>query len=245
MRRWSQDANPGLTPNPHSFHLGTTLPNLWKYLPEGSKQVSSWFPRFKRGEFNTEHIWVTTRITPILGGTTQHGLSSKRLKEGSSNWDYEDSKGDTGQSKGLRIKSRGAASAWRWKQRPWEHPQARHSQSSQGRYSSHYTRVQGQGGIWENLWPSPGHLPCCCCSVSKLCLGVNQVTSVVSNSLQSHGLWSSRLLCPWDSPGKNPGVGCPVLLQGIFPTRDQTCISCGSSLQAESSPLSHLGSPAS
>ena len=26
------------------------------------------------------------------------------------------------------------------------------------------------------------------------------------------------LLCPWDSPGKNTGVGCHALLQGIFPT---------------------------
>ena len=26
------------------------------------------------------------------------------------------------------------------------------------------------------------------------------------------------LLCPWDSPGKNTGVGCHLLLQGIFPT---------------------------
>ena len=26
------------------------------------------------------------------------------------------------------------------------------------------------------------------------------------------------LLCPWNSPGKNTGVGCHVLLQGIFPT---------------------------
>ena len=24
---------------------------------------------------------------------------------------------------------------------------------------------------------------------------------------------------PWDSPGKNPGVGCHFLLQGIFPTQ--------------------------
>ena len=27
---------------------------------------------------------------------------------------------------------------------------------------------------------------------------------------------ATRLLCPWDSPGKNTGVGCHVLLQGIF-----------------------------
>ena len=26
----------------------------------------------------------------------------------------------------------------------------------------------------------------------------------------------ARLLCPWDSPGKNTGVGCHFLLQGIF-----------------------------
>ena len=41
--------------------------------------------------------------------------------------------------------------------------------------------------------------------------------SVVSDSLQPRGLQSARLLCPWDSPGKNTGVGCHALLQGIFP----------------------------
>ena len=29
----------------------------------------------------------------------------------------------------------------------------------------------------------------------------------------------ARLLCPWDSPGKDTGVGCHTLLQGIFPTQ--------------------------
>ena len=32
----------------------------------------------------------------------------------------------------------------------------------------------------------------------------------------SHGLQPARLLCPGDSPGKNTGVGCHFLLQGIF-----------------------------
>ena len=27
----------------------------------------------------------------------------------------------------------------------------------------------------------------------------------------------ARLLCSWDSPGKNTGMGCHALLQGIFP----------------------------
>ena len=31
--------------------------------------------------------------------------------------------------------------------------------------------------------------------------------------------WPARLLCPWDSRGRNTGVGCHALLQGIFPTR--------------------------
>ena len=29
----------------------------------------------------------------------------------------------------------------------------------------------------------------------------------------------TRLLCPWDFPGKSIRVGCHFLLQGIFPTR--------------------------
>ena len=43
--------------------------------------------------------------------------------------------------------------------------------------------------------------------------------SAVSCFLQAHGLWPTRLLCPWDSPGKNTGMGCHFLLQGIFPTQ--------------------------
>ena len=50
--------------------------------------------------------------------------------------------------------------------------------------------------------------------------------SVISNSLRPHGLLPTRLLCPWNSPGKNTRVGCYSLLQGIFLTHDQTHISC-------------------
>ena len=42
---------------------------------------------------------------------------------------------------------------------------------------------------------------------------------VVSDCLQPHGLYSTRLPCPWDFPGKNTGVGCHFLLQGIFLTQ--------------------------
>ena len=43
--------------------------------------------------------------------------------------------------------------------------------------------------------------------------------SVVSDSLRPHGLQPARLLCPWNSPGKNTGVGGHFLFQGIFPTQ--------------------------
>ena len=37
--------------------------------------------------------------------------------------------------------------------------------------------------------------------------------------MQRYGLLPARLLCPWDSPGKNTGVGSYALLQGIFLTQ--------------------------
>ena len=50
---------------------------------------------------------------------------------------------------------------------------------------------------------------------------------------------ATRLHCPWDSPGKNTGVGCHVLLQGIFLTQGSD--PCLLHWQADSLPLSHLG----
>ena len=42
-----------------------------------------------------------------------------------------------------------------------------------------------------------------------------------------HGLQPTRLLCPWDSPGKDTGISCHSLLQGIYPQpRDWTRVSC-------------------
>ena len=62
----------------------------------------------------------------------------------------------------------------------------------------------------------------------------------MSDSLRPYGMQPTRLLCPWDFPGKNTRVGCHFLLQGISPTQ-------GSDLhllhwQANSLPLHHWGS---
>ena len=40
------------------------------------------------------------------------------------------------------------------------------------------------------------------------------------NSLQPYRLQPARLFCPCDSPGKNTGVGCPAVFQGIFLTQE-------------------------
>ena len=41
--------------------------------------------------------------------------------------------------------------------------------------------------------------------------------SVMPDSLGPYGLQPTRLLYPWDFPGKDTGVGCHFFLQGIFP----------------------------
>ena len=40
--------------------------------------------------------------------------------------------------------------------------------------------------------------------------------SVVSNPQQPHGLQPTRLLRPWDFPGKSTGVGCHCLLHAVL-----------------------------
>ena len=57
----------------------------------------------------------------------------------------------------------------------------------------------------------------------------------------THGLWPTRLLCPWNSPGKNTGEGSHSLLQGIFPTQGSNpgLLYCTQILYH----LSHQGSP--
>ena len=65
--------------------------------------------------------------------------------------------------------------------------------------------------------------------------------SVVSDSLQLHGLQPSSLLCPRNFPGKDTGVGCHFLLQEIFLTQGSNPYLLH--WQTDSSPLSQLGSP--
>ena len=68
--------------------------------------------------------------------------------------------------------------------------------------------------------------------------------SLVLDSLWPYGLWPTRLLCLWDSPGKNTGVGLPFPSTGHLPDPGMEPASPESpALQADSKPLSHQGSP--
>ena len=58
--------------------------------------------------------------------------------------------------------------------------------------------------------------------VASYCLTIFSVwvhPLAMSDSLQLHGRQPTRLLCPWNSPGKCTGVSCHSVLQGIFPTQ--------------------------
>ena len=56
--------------------------------------------------------------------------------------------------------------------------------------------------------PGLGSLLLCCAVLSR---------SVMPHSLGPRGFQPISLLCPWNSLGKNTGVGCHFLLQGVFP----------------------------
>ena len=94
-----------------------------------------------------------------------------------------------------------------------------------------HPHVTGLGrGALDEVVRSEGRAPMngikyCCCSV-------------MSDSLGPHGLSPLRLLCPWGSPGKNAGVVCHFLLQGIFrtPRIKLTSPSIGRHGQADSLP---------
>ena len=66
------------------------------------------------------------------------------------------------------------------------------------------------------MWVINPETPSCVCWVC--------VCSVVFDSVRPHGLqptsyYCNPLLCPWNIPSNNTGVGCCFLLQGICPTQ--------------------------
>ena len=56
------------------------------------------------------------------------------------------------------------------------------------------------------------------CLLPVACMHAKSLQSCLT-LLRPQGLQPARLLCPWDSLGRNTGVGCHALLQEIFPTQ--------------------------
>ena len=77
-----------------------------------------------------------------------------------------------------------------------------------------------------------------------VCVSVCVTWTVVSHSWQPPGLWPTRIICPWNFPGKNTRVDCRFLLQKIFSTqRLNLRLWYFLHWQVDSLPLgSHLGS---
>ena len=97
----------------------------------------------------------------------------------------------------------------------------------------------------QNLGPRPeAHkLFFVCLFVFKVCVCACSIAQL-SDSLRPLGLQPARLLCLWDFPGKNTGVGCHFLLQGIFPIQGSNlCLLQLLLWQTDSLPWSHLESP--
>ena len=105
------------------------------------------------------------------------------------------------------------------------HPHDGSEQSCQARKSVLLRHSQGPQG---RCYSSPGE---------------SDSRSVLSDSLQPHGLQPARLLCAWDSPSKNTGQGSHYLLQEIFLTQGSNpgLLHCRQIFYH----LSHQGSPQS
>ena len=93
---------------------------------------------------------------------------------------------------------------------------------------------------WRRKWqPTPVFLPgesqgrwCWWAAIYGVAQSRTWLKRLSSNSSR---LYSPRLLCPWNPPGENTGVGCHFLLQGIFPTwGSNLCLLCLLNWQADS-----------
>ena len=112
--------------------------------------------------------------------------------------------------------------------------------SSQGKMKKQYELLSGKRDPWNmqsfhksKLFSLNGSFCCGAC----VCAQPLQLCPTLCDAMDC------RLLCPWDSPGKNTGVGCHAVLQGIFPTQGSNpqllqLLHCRQILY----PLSHLGS---
>ena len=97
-----------------------------------------------------------------------------------------------------------------------------------------WTRISRIIGRHFTVWPTRGvqfllyapKMPLWYLPLLNLCVCLGLVAQL-SNSLWFFRLEPTRLLSPWDSPGKNTGVGCRTHLPGTFVTQGlNLCLLC-------------------
>ena len=105
---------------------------------------------------------------------------------------------------------------WLWAKR-WAAADMRGMQRSSLCVGRMGKRSRVECGVWVSMFlvyvvETPFGNPLCVCLVASVMCNSLQPCSFVDCKL-------ARFLCPWDSPGKNIGVGCHFLLQGTFLTQ--------------------------
>ena len=98
-----------------------------------------------------------------------------------------------GLSKGWGYHRAGGKRQEQWSAGEWR--------SLRGKQQGDWCGWKGSANIAKKWWDTESH-------------------SIVSDSLWSHRMQPIRLLCLWNSPGKNTGAGGHALLQGIFLTHE-------------------------
>ena len=108
--------------------------------------------------------------------------------------------------------------------------------------------LRGYYLLFLSFMPLRSNWPCllsiCVCVRVCVCVCVCMLAARSCPIFETPWTEPTKLLCPWDSPGENPGVGCHFLLQGIFPTQVlNPCLLCLLHWQAGSLPLAPPGKP--
>ena len=101
-----------------------------------------------------------------------------------------------------------------------------------------------QARILEWVAISFSNKTCVCTHTLCVCVCVCVCVYSIMSNFVTHGLQPTRLLCPWNFPGNNTGMGCHFLVQGIFPTQSSNPhLLSLLHWQVDSLPLCNLGNP--
>ena len=131
----------------------------------------------------------------------------------------------------------------RWPQWGWDQAEARKMPNRKAQYFKRHPPSM-PGGISLNSAPQPPHSTHLAQPSSLRSKESEAKVLVIQSCLtlcDPMDYLSARLLCPWNSPGENTGVGCHALLQGNRP--DPGIKSRSPAMQADSLPSEPPGKP--